>query len=187
MNELSIINSMLHVIGEDSVTSITSLHPSVVLARELLAVENEIIQGRGWFFNKETGVVLSAAADGRVIVPSTALHIKAESGNYVQREGVLYDMDNHTDIINGSVTVTLITKLAIEDLPPVAAAYLRACARYVMFENEDGEGQKMRSLTAKRDEAYRALNALDITFKSKQSEASPAVQNVMYGSSAGGL
>lgn len=186
MTELSIINAMLLVIGEASVTSPNSLHPSVVLAKELLAAENEALQGRGWFFNTEKGVVLSAAADGRVVVPSTALHVKADSGNYVQRDGVLYDMDNHTDIIGQNVTVTLISKLNIQDLPPVAAEYLRARARFTMFANEDGEGNKMRTLTVERDQAYAALNRLDITFKARQSEQSPAVTNVMYGSSPGG-
>ena len=179
MDELTIINSMLAVIGEHPVSSVNSLHPTVVIARQLLSSENEQMQGKGWFFNTEYGVTLKPAADGRVVVPSNTLRIKSPGGQLAQRGTVLYNMDGHTDIFTEDVQVDITYRVDIEDLPPNAATYLNARACYKMFLNEDGEGRKMQELKEERERAYQMLNTEHIHFLGRNFSTSPASLRVL--------
>lgn len=164
MDELTIINSMLAVVGEHPVSSADSLHPTVVVAKQILETENAAFQGIGWFFNTEYDVTLKPAADGRIVIPSNTLHVTSSQGKYTQRLGVLYNLDSHTSTFTEDVSCTIIVQVDIPDLPPNAAEYLRQRARLAMFTNDDGEGQKTVKLEQAVNAAYATLRAQHINF-----------------------
>lgn len=181
MDELDIINSMLAVVGEHPVSSLTSLHPTVVVAKELLNTENYAVQSVGWFFNTETDVTLKPAADGRIILPSNTLKVKTAGQQYVQRGRVLYNLAEHTDQFTEDVQVSITYKVDVADLPPNAHLYLKAKARVAMFLNDDGEGTKQARLEDERDRAYRALYSEHVWFVNQNLTSSPQVSGIMKG------
>jgi len=181
MDELEIINAMLAVVGEHPVSSKSSLHPTVVIAKSILSIANKKMQGKGWFFNTEYGVVLKPAADGRIVVPSNILKFRIEGSNIIQRGGVLYDMDQHTDKFSGDVTSTLTLDIDIDSLPPNAQAYLCAMACANMFLNDDGEGGKMDRLDREVENTFRVLRAEHIIFVNQNQSNSPRSQAVLKG------
>lgn len=181
MDELDIINGMLAVVGEHPVSSTDSLHPTVVVAKELLNTENYAVQSKGWFFNTETGVVLKPAADGRIILPNNTLKVSVSGSKYVQRGRVLYNLTDHTDKFTEDVQVDITTKIDIADLPPNAHLYLKARARTAMFLNDDGEGNKQARLEAAEAAAYRALNSEHVWFINQNLTSSPQMTNIMKG------
>ena len=181
MDELDIINSMLAVVGEHPVSSLSSLHPTVVVAKEILDTENYAVQSKGWFFNTETDVTLKPAADGSIILPSNTLKVKVAGKKYTQRGRVLYNLEEHTDKFTEDVQVDLTYKIDIADLPPNAHLYLKACARVAMFLNDDGEGNKQARLEAARDDAYRALYSEHVWFVNQNMTSSPQVSGIMKG------
>lgn len=146
MTELDIINDMLASVLEQPVSSVANLHPSVVTARNTLAMMNMRCQaeGNGWWFNKEFNYPLTPAADKRIVLPENTLFVDATDSRkrYVQRGRYLYDIFNHTDQFDSNIKVTITFLLPISDLPQVAASYVSAAAVHAFFTNEDGEGTK---------------------------------------------
>lgn len=182
MTEVQIINSMLAVVGESPVTSAESQHPSVVSARNVLARVNDAEQSRGWYFNTERDRILLPNSVGEILIPPDTLYIDSEDPNdeLVPRGRVLWDNKNFTTIINREVRVRRIARIAYEDLPPVAADYIRICAVYEFFVEEDGEGSKYTALLSSKAAAYEVLRAKHVSHKGKNALRSPQALSVMY-------
>ena len=142
--KLSVINSMLATIGMDALTADDTQHPSY---RKALAVFDNINvewQGKGWWFNTTTPTLTPTGA-GELVYAIDTLHVDPilTDRNYVMRGLKLYDMDNETFVISQSTEVWMIKLKDFSDLPPVAAAYLRAMARQEFFLDEDGGEPKL--------------------------------------------
>ena len=184
--ELDIINSMLAGVGESSVTSAESLHPSCVAAKAVLRRVDRAIQGRGWYFNTALDQVLQPNSVNEILVPEGTLSLSAtdEDTDVVQRGRVLYDIKNHTSEFSSAVSVRRIMRVDFDALPPVAAEYIRAKAVYAFFLEEDGEGTKVQALAADVAEAYMYLKAEHIKWQKTNSLRSPRAMRVMFTRSA---
>lgn len=182
MTEVQIINSMLAAVGESPVTSAESQHPSVVSARNVLARVNDAEQSKGWYFNTERNRTLLPNSVGEILIPPDTLYIDSEDpqDELVSRGRVLWDNKNFTTIINRAVQVRRIARIAYEDLPPVAAEYIRICAVYEFFVEEDGEGSKYTALLTTKQAAYEALRGKHISHKGKNALLGPQALSVMY-------
>lgn len=180
--ELDIINSMLAGVGESSVTSAESLHPSCVAAKAVLHRVDKAIQGRGWFFNTELNQVLHPNSVQEIIVPDGTLSISAteEDIDVVQRGRILYDIKNHTSNFSTSLSVRRVLRVAYDMLPPVAVEYIRAKAVYAFFLEEDGEGTKVQALVADVAEAYMYLKSEHIKWQKTNSLRSPRALRVLF-------
>lgn len=172
MDRASIINSMLSVVGESGISSSMSSHPSVQTASRILDTQDLDFQQVGWWFNRESALVLLQDENGRVPVPNDALDVQvycndrrtnpADKARFTRRGDFMYDAVKHTDIISASVTVNVIVQLAINSLPSIAASYLLHKAREQMFIDDDGDNFKTQTLQQATAEAWQKLKAKEL-------------------------
>ena len=158
ITRLQIINEMVVSTGTAPLTSSDVLHPLYIKANNKLEVVNETIQGKGWWFNTSQRT-MNPIVDGEIILPGNTLHADpvSRASNLSMRGSKLYDMKNATYIIGKAVKVNFIEKLALEELPPLAANYLRAQSVYEFYSDEDGNEPKMSRYDKARMEAWVAF------------------------------
>ena len=145
-SKLDVINSMVATIGMDALTANDTQHPSY---KKALAIYNNINiewQGKGWWFNTTTPI-LTPTGNSELVFAIDTLHCDPlrTDFNYVMRGLKLYDMDNETFTITESPEVWMVKLIDHTDLPPVAAAYLRARARFEFYLDEDGADPKLKT------------------------------------------
>lgn len=146
---LDVLNQMLHVMGEQPVSSPTSTHPSAISAFVTLNRVARQFQTRGWWFNREIDLPLLPQSDtGFIIIPDGTIDIDPVDPNsrLVQRGNKLYDPVNHTYNIGQTVLVDCIIQLPIEELPEVAVNYLIAKAKHDVYVDDDGDETKSTQL-----------------------------------------
>lgn len=163
--ELDVLNHVMTVVGEQPVSSASSTHPT---AQSIMVTVNRVskqFQLRGWWFNTEIDLPLSAStADGSITLPQGTIKVrpridKAQGCNYklVQRGLQLYDSKNHTYNIGRQINVDCIIQLDIESLPEVAAMYLMHKAAYDYYVADDGDQEKATALGLEVQMAWAAL------------------------------
>lgn len=161
---LEILNHCLSVLGEAPQSSYESTHPSALTSRVVIDGESKELQSRGWWFNKEYSLSLSPDISGEIILPSDTLEVipLKDKGNLVRRNGKLYDPINHTYTIGAAVIVDITLLLDIEDLPEMAANYVKHKSAYKLYVNDDGDEQKARRLDRDQAEARAKLMSAEL-------------------------
>lgn len=166
-----IINHMLTTIGEGGVSTLNSLHPSVATAKRILDTEDVQFQAVGWWFNKERDIRLAVNEAGQVEVPASALSVvvsslenksPAEKLRYTRRGKFIYDTYKHTNVINTGLYVTLVVRLPISDMPPMAANYLLHKCAETAYVSDDGDNYKTEKLERYRMEAWQKFKAQEL-------------------------
>ncbi len=144
--KLDVINSMLATIGMDALTANDTQHPSYKKALRVFDNINIEWQGKGWWFNTTTPTIVPTT-NNELVYSIDALHVDPmdTSKNYVMRGTKLYDMDNDTGTITDSAQCWMVRLKDFSDLPPVAAAYLRAQARFEFYLDEEGGEPKLKT------------------------------------------
>lgn len=148
LTKLDIINHLLNVVGESPVTSPNSQHPTAISAVvEIDRVDLEL-QEKGWWFNRDKNLILSPNEAGEVVLPSNTLSVDPvnRSSQLVQRGSRFYDPLLHTYALNRRVTVNLISRLEIDELPAAAAIYIQHQAAYDFYVNDDADEEKANRL-----------------------------------------
>lgn len=118
--ELAAVNTIIGIIGEAPVNSLTATNNvDVITARQLLQQESRKLQDKGWTFNiDEAGVLTPDAFSQEIAWKPTWLRVVSEGGTpYVNRNGKVYDRLNKQDKFTGSLTVTLIEEVPFDELP----------------------------------------------------------------------
>lgn len=163
-----IINHMLRTLGEGGVSYDQSTHPTVQLCNSCLDTVSSEVQGRGWWFNKEYGLVLVQDNRGEVIVPTEALDMTIHNvsqlgpgvkGQLVRRDNRIYDTVNHTFEIKRDIRVDITLLLELDDMPSAAQSYIQHKASETIFLDEDGDPQKLAKLEQRTAFAWQALQA----------------------------
>jgi hypothetical protein len=189
--ELEIVNAMLAVNSLRIVTTLETLHPDVVQAREALTSVNKDFQTLGWWFNKEDNMKLLPALNGEIIFPQSALDVQINAAllassppraksRYVQRGGKFYDNVEHTYDIGKPLYVDVVTYLPVTDLPSIAAVYLKKYATWKYFADDDGDQIKVRTLAEERDRAWGFLIAKQLSHLGTNVLDSPAAASLNY-------
>lgn len=158
LTRLQIINEMVVSTGTAPLTANDVRHPLYIKANNKLEVVSDAIQSTGWWFNTSVRT-LTPNVSGEIILPTTALHVDPVStaSKYILRGGKLYDNGNATYVIGTAVKVKFVDRWPIEELPPHAAAYIKARAVYEFYRDEDGNEPKLSNYRAERDTAWVAL------------------------------
>lgn len=143
--ELTVVNSLLQVIGESPLNDVDRSNPDVLAALNVWEQFSSTEQSVGYWYNTETWDLPVSARDGSVRMPSNTVAALPNDANYVKRGRRLYDVDNHTydfsDVEGGSVTVELVTEWEVDEMPPVIFNYVLAqckvhmVATYAMDSN----------------------------------------------------
>jgi hypothetical protein len=185
---------MLSVIGESGVSSTTSSHPSVQTASRILETEDVDFQQTGWWFNKEYRLTLVPNSEGRVVVPASALEVlisdvgaqqPTEKLRYTRRGNFIYDTYKHTNVLNKSIDVDLVTRLPIESLPSVASSYIMHKAREALYIDDDGDTFKTEKLQIATALAMAKLKARELQILSVNALDNPIARQLRAGIGTG--
>jgi len=166
--KLEAINTMLGVIGEAPVNSIsatdTAIPVSVVTALNILDEVSRELQSEGWHFNTEHDYPLARDTANKINLPPNTLKIDTAVDRYtdidvVQRGLTLYDRKNHTYVFNADLEVSLTLELDFELLPQQFRTYIitRASRK---FANRYLGSQEIEGFTL-RDEVIAKAAAVD--------------------------
>jgi len=127
MTELEAVNTMLQVIGEQPVNSLTTSGlTEATLARQTLHRVSRQVQNMGLHCNTEEEYPLAPLESGEVHVPSNTLSMDPTdtSLDYILRGTRVYDRENHTYIFDSSIDVDIKFFLEFEELPQVVRDYI---------------------------------------------------------------
>jgi len=175
---LEAINEILRRLGKSPVSA---LHVGPLATRSQRALEDEsrALQREGWHFNTKYGVTLSPNGDSKYDVTTLEatqiFHIDTDgedfSKNFVRQGDFLYDLDNNTDIVTGSITVTYSYELPYESIPEAFQDWAMAKAALGLAPQFGVAGPELQILTvnlqraetnARRDEMRRSdVNVLE--------------------------
>lgn len=190
-NKLSLVNHLLQVVGERRVVSLETGHPSVLQAVQALDSYNRDFQAKGWWFNKLRGVELSQATNGEVSLPDDGLEFtiydaqlaaanSRDKKRYSPRGNKVYDSWEHTFKINRSLKADLVILLNVEDLPQVAATYLKHYAAEQYYVDDDGDTTKADRLAVRTGIAFHNLFAAQMKAEATNAMDSPASVMMRY-------
>lgn len=149
-SELSAVNILLVVIGDTVVNDLEVTNADVSAARVVLADTRKEILSVGWWFNSETGFVLTPDTDGFINLPANTLDVDSTSSGdaFVSRGGKLYDTANHTYTFTQPVTVDIVLDLDFPELPRAAYQCVTAQASLTFASNFDADEVQLKRLTA---------------------------------------
>ena len=159
--ELSAVNTMLEVIGETPIDSLTDLLPvDAATARSILDETSRDVQSKGWNFNREFGYPLTPdSKTGEISVPETFVHIELAGHDAVIRGTRLYDRRNHTYKFDPKqkYKADVIILLPFSDLPEQARHYITIRAARI-FQSRAIGSDTLHGFA--QEEEYRALAEL---------------------------
>lgn len=164
-SKLEAINTMLALIGEAPVNSLTEgLTEDVQIALRTLDQVGRAVQGVGWHWNTDNGIKIQADGAGKFPWQTDWIRFDTVQGKYtdldlVRRGEFLYDRENstftppHTELEGEAVKY-----LDWDDLPEAARNYIMIRAARIFLNMTVGD--RDRSGYAAEDEraAWRQLN-----------------------------
>jgi len=136
VTELEAINTLLSVIGEAPVDSLSDVTVNEItdsaLARKTLQETSRDVQAEGWSWNTDNRVKLSRDTSNEIKIPSSALKVAFSPSQYGEMQYVVrglrvYDRNRQTFDMTGVESVIaneVVTKLDWEDLPHAAQQYI---------------------------------------------------------------
>tara|TARA_B100001287_G_scaffold215621_1_gene184502 strand:- start:154 stop:756 length:603 start_codon:yes stop_codon:yes gene_type:complete len=127
--ELQAVNTILSIIGEAPVSSITTnIGSDVSIAKQILDESSVTMQSKGWNFNTEESYSLALDSNNKIPVPTNAIWVTTRSPNSTKkviiRNGFLYDKENHTYTHSEAINVDMIILLPFTELPEFARRYI---------------------------------------------------------------
>ena len=124
--ELQAVNTLLSIIGEAPVSSITgNTGVDVSIALQILDETNVEVQSRGWHYNTEVEKTLVRDSDNKIPVSSNVVQVDAHKDYRLEyditlRNGYLYDLKNKTDVFTSSIVVDEVAVQQFEHIPEYA-------------------------------------------------------------------
>lgn len=179
--ELQAVNTLLSIIGEAPVNSITgNTGVDVAMAIQILDETNVEVQSRGWHFNTETNKTLALDSDNKIPVASNVVQIDASQETKLQyditlRNGFLYDLKNKTDVFTTTMSVDEIAVQHFEHIPEYAKKLI-VCKAGRKFQARVLGSKELAGFT-QEDEAEAIVNA-------ERSDAANGDYNILTGNNS---
>lgn len=138
-SELNAVNTMLSVIGEPPINSLTGTqNADAAIAQNILDEVAREVQGEGWHFNTLHNQTLSPDSNNEIILAAEVLRIDndttmprngtgttaSETREVIQRGVKLFDKTNNTFTFTTSVRCTIVYIFPFEELPEAARRYI---------------------------------------------------------------
>ncbi len=189
--DLDIVNAILRANGEAITLTLSTQHPSVIQAKDLMDSSNLDFQSRGWWFNRERYLKLLPDNEGNVILPDETLQFQQTQNQlnirngvhkerYVDRGKKVYDNFGHTYVISEAIYADLILLRPVNELPAVAASYLKHLCREMVVVDDDGDQAKVDRIKEQKAEAWHRLYSYELKTTAQNALDSPAAQQLRY-------
>ena len=173
--ELESVNTMLSMIGEAPVNSLTGTLPlDGTIAKNTLTEISREVQSAGWFFNTEHKVVLSKDTDNKIPLGTNVMRVDIDPNRYsrasidvVKRGDFLYDKDDHTFVFTDYDTLeaSIVYYLEFNELPENVKRYITVRAGRIFAD---------RVVGAKDLHGYTAIDERNALAVIKQEETDTA-------------
>lgn len=137
MTELEAVNTLLSVIGEAPIDSLSDITINEItdsaLARRTLHEVDRDVQAEGWSWNTDAHVPLTKDLQGQFVIQPNALAAvfsptRYPDAQYVARGSRVYDKSRrsfvHEDVTGPLVVDQLVVRLDWEELPHLAQQYI---------------------------------------------------------------
>jgi hypothetical protein len=166
--KLEAVNTMISVIGEapvNTITGQTSLPITAIQALSTLDETSRAVQSEGWHCNTEHEYELTPdSLTSKITLPKNTLKFDLDPLLYtdsdpVQRGLKLYDRKNHTELWTKSVKGTITFELEFEDLPEQIRHYVTVKAARI-FANRFIGNREIEGFTL-REEVEAKARAID--------------------------
>ena len=128
--ELSAINSILGSIGQSPITAIDTANPEISFIQNILNEVTKDVLNEGWHFNTEEHVKVSPNSSGKITIPQNYLRYDYSEGQFdkhidlVKRNGVLYDLVDHTDVFDHDMELDIVYLYNFTDVPSAFQRYI---------------------------------------------------------------
>tara|TARA_B100001029_G_scaffold14827_1_gene9967 strand:+ start:1354 stop:1962 length:609 start_codon:yes stop_codon:yes gene_type:complete len=128
--ELSAVNSILGSIGQSPITTLNFDNPEISFIHNILTEVTKDVLNEGWHFNTEDHVKVSPNTNGQIPVPQDYLRYDLTDGQFdkhmdlVKRNGVLYDLVDHTDVFDHDMELDIVYLYNFVDIPSVFQRYI---------------------------------------------------------------
>jgi hypothetical protein len=168
--ELEAINEMLTMAEYHPISSMSDVPnvPEAQRAQEVLQRTSRQFQGLGHSFNQEDDIEINLNEIGGVFIPENVLRIDGYNNfnrrDLTTRSGMLYDKDDHTFVLGDpgtAIKVTVVFRLALEDLPEHARRYLTLMAMRIFLSKVHSDIQLIQMMKEQEIEAKNAFNAAE--------------------------
>jgi hypothetical protein len=172
--ELPAINQILMACGQAPVTTLDETNPDVAIAYQTLLEVSREVQSEGWTFNKEDHVEVTPNSDNQIPILTNYLQIDLTQSNagdkkVIQKNGLLYDKQNHTDKwTDGAVECDILWLFDWVDLPRPIQDYITARASTITSSRIVGDQTQYKMLQQK--EAY--MRAMALEYETNQGDYS---------------
>lgn len=137
MKLLQVVNYCLKYLGERRVSSVDVRHPTV--NDVVLEVEDQVraLLSIGWWFNERTQLYYPDS-EGKIAAPADALMLAAKGIDVDVVDGYFWNIANDTNVFSGPIEVTVRANMELDQLPEVAAAYIKPTVALVLYTQEYG-------------------------------------------------
>lgn len=178
---LEVVNSMLGLLGELPVNSITDPHTLIPAALAAITNQNAIVQVDFWWFNVEYPTLIPQAGSGLVLVPEDAASVDSltQYPRLAVRGNRLYNLDDITDVFTQPMRVRLHRVLPFSDAPAIARAHIAAKAKLEFQMAYDGDGTKAQFIQQEIKETYIRLHSEHIRNAKANMLMRPSVQHTL--------
>jgi hypothetical protein len=165
--ELQAVNTMLSMLGESPVSSITgTVGTDIAVAKQILDETSLSIQAQGWYFNREYEITATRDTDDKVPLESNCVAVEASEPyqymyHYTIRNGYLYDLENHTDVFTADPLIDKVLIQQFEHLPEYARRYITAKAARRFVARYLGSAEVVKIAAMDEQEAHVGFEQAD--------------------------
>ena len=179
-SKLTIVNSLLQVIGESPINEVDRSNPDVLAALQVWEQFSNNEQAHGFWYNTETWT-LQVNTDGKVYLPSNTLAVDTLDINYIKRGRKLYDLENHSFDFSAQdeVTVDIITAWEHDELPPIVFNYILAKCRWYMVATYALDTNLLKVLEQETQLAFHKLQVQNLKAERPSATATGTAQTLL--------
>ena len=178
---LEVVNSMLGLLGELPVNSITDPHTLIPAALAAVTNQNALVQVDFWWFNVEYPTLIPQAGSGLILLPEDAASVDSltQYPRLAVRGNRLYNLDDITDVFTQPMRVRLHRVLPFSDAPAIARAHIAAKAKLEFQMAYDGDSTKAQIIQQEIKETYIRLHSEHIRNAKANMLMRPSVQHTL--------
>ena len=178
---LEVVNSMLGLLGELPVNSITDPHTLIPAALAAITNQNALVQVDFWWFNVEYPTLIPQAGSGLILLPEDAASVDSltQYPRLAVRGNRLYNLDAITDVFTQPMRVRLHRVLPFSDAPASARAHIAAKAKLEFQMAYDGDSTKAQIIQQEIKETYIRLHSEHIRNAKANMLMRPSVQHTI--------